>query len=122
MHAIAALTLGIFLVIVGIAHFAAPAYFRSLVPSWLPGAAWLVVASGVAELIVGGLLFAPATRTAGAWAAAALITGYLVSHVDALVHAAPDRRWLDRRPGAVARLVVNGGYIAWAVAVALTTS
>lgn len=96
-----------------------PSYFRTLVPSWLGRARLLVAASGAAEVMVGVLVLIPPSRSAAGWAAAALITGYLVSHVDALWRArAHHPRMLERPAGAVTRLVVNLAYIAWAVAVA----
>ncbi|MCP2343222.1 DoxX family protein [Actinomadura rupiterrae] len=109
--------LGAFLIVVGVAHFVLPGYFRSLVPSWLGAAGAIVALSGVAEIGVGGLVLV--RPVAGGWTAAVLITGYLVSHFDALRHASRERgRLLDRPAGVAARLVVNGLYIAWAVVVA----
>lgn len=119
MHVIASVALAVFLVITGIAHFLAPDYFRLLVPAWLRRERLFVAVSGAAEIMVGALVLLPGGRRAGGWAAAGLITCYLVSHVDALRRARPDRpRLLERPFGAVARLVVNVLYIAWAVAVA----
>ncbi|MGV9309120.1 DoxX family protein [Nonomuraea sp. NPDC003727] len=121
MHDTAAIALALFLVAVGISHFVFPGYFRTLVPGWFPWPGPAVVAGGVAEILLGVLLAVPGGRAAGGWAAAALITAYLASHVDALRHAHRDRpRLLDRPAGAVARLVVNAAYIGWAVMVALT--
>jgi uncharacterized membrane protein len=123
MHAIAAAALAAFLLAAGAAHFAFPAYFRSLVPPWLGRAGAIVAVSGAAEIAVGTLLLAPPTRAAGGWAAAALITAYLPTHLDALRRARPDRpRWLDRPFAGYVRLVANLGYIAWAAAVALTAA
>ncbi|MER6945847.1 hypothetical protein ABT294_17630 [Nonomuraea sp. NPDC000554] len=124
MHDTAAVALAIFLVLVGISHFLFPGYFRTLVPSWLGGwAGTLVAGSGVAEVVVGGLVLVPGSRAAGGWAAAALITAYLASHLDALRHARRDRpRLLERPVGVVARLAVNVLYIGWAAAVALTAA
>lgn len=119
MHAIAAVALAVFLVVTGGMHFLTPGYFRTLVPAWLGRERLLVAVSGAAEIVAGALVLVPWCRPAGGWAAAALITCYLVSHVDALRCARPDRRrLLDRPAGAAARLVVNVLYIAWAVAVA----
>ncbi|MEU7900669.1 MauE/DoxX family redox-associated membrane protein [Nonomuraea sp. NPDC049152] len=121
MHDIAAIALALFLVVVGTSHFVFPAYFRTLVPAWFPWAGPAVAGSGVAEIVVGVVLVVPGGRAAGGWAAAALITAYLASHLDALRHARPDRpRLLDRPIGVAARLVVNAAYIGWAVMVALT--
>ncbi|MER7399103.1 hypothetical protein ABT381_26745 [Streptomyces sp. NPDC000151] len=119
MHAIGSVALAVFLIVTGVAHFLAPAYFRTLVPAWLPRARLLVAVSGAAEIVVGALVLVPCGRQSGGWAATVLITSYLVSHVDALRRAHPDRpRLLERPVGAVARLVTNVLYIAWAVAVA----
>ncbi|SHE57933.1 DoxX family protein [Streptoalloteichus hindustanus] len=123
MATFAALALALFLAVVGVAHFVLPGYFRTLVPAWLPAPALLVAGSGLAEIATAGLLALPDTRTWGGWAAAALITTYLVSHLDALRHAHRTRpRLLDRPAGVAARLVVNLAYLAWAVTVALTAS
>ncbi|MFD5098272.1 MauE/DoxX family redox-associated membrane protein [Streptomyces albidochromogenes] len=123
MHAIASVALAIFLVVTGVAHFLDPGYFRMLVPAWLRRKRLIVAVSGAAEVVVGALVLVPCGRPAGGWAAAVLITCYLVSHVDALRRARPDRPWLLERPfGAVARLVVNVLYIAWAVAVATSAA
>ncbi|MFI0976031.1 MauE/DoxX family redox-associated membrane protein [Streptomyces sp. NPDC021093] len=119
MHAIAAVALAVFLIVTGVMHFLAPGYFRMLVPAWLRRERLLVAVTGAAEVVVGTLVLVPGTRSAGGWAAAVLIVCYLVSHVDALRRARPDRpRLLERPVGAVARLVVNVLYVAWAVAVA----
>ncbi|MFC0842799.1 MULTISPECIES: hypothetical protein [Streptomyces] len=119
MHAIASVALAVFLVVTGVMHFLSPGYFRALVPVWLGRERLLVAGSGAAEVVAGALVLLPGGRQAGGWAAAALITCYLVSHGDALVRARPDRpRLLERPVGAVARLVVNVLYIAWAVTVA----
>ncbi|MBT2419361.1 hypothetical protein J7F01_32830 [Streptomyces sp. ISL-22] len=120
MDSIAAVALATFLLVVGLAHFAVPGWFRSLVPSWLGSAGVLVAASGAAEIVVGALVLVPRTRSAGAWAAAGLIAVYLVSHVDALRHARRGHERVLLRPfGVAARLVVNAGYLGWAVGVAL---
>jgi uncharacterized membrane protein len=120
MHVIAAIALAVFLITVGMAHFVVPGYFRTLVPPWLGLPGVLVAVSGAAEIVVGALILAPQAREAGGWAAAALITTYLPSHLDALRHARPDRpRRLERPVGAMARLIVNLLYIGWAVMVAL---
>ncbi|MFB4318999.1 hypothetical protein [Actinomadura sp. 21ATH] len=117
MQTFAAVSLAVFLIVVGIAHFVFPGYFRSLVPAWIRGPGTIVALSGAAEILTGGLVLVH--RAAGGWAAAALITGYLASHLDALWRARADRpRMLERPAGTAGRLAVNLLYIAWALAVA----
>ncbi|WP_405658155.1 hypothetical protein OG379_00715 [Streptomyces sp. NBC_01166] len=119
MHATAAVTLAVFLVVTGVMHFLAPGYFCRLIPAWLRRERLLVAVTGAAEALVGALVLVPCSRPVGGWTAAVLLACYPVSHVDALRRARPDLpRLLERPVGAVARLVVNVFYIAWAVALA----
>ncbi|WP_306325786.1 DoxX family protein [Streptomyces venezuelae] len=66
----------------GVAHFAAPRQFDSLVPRSLPGSprAW-TMASGVAELALAAGLALPATRTASARATALFFAGVFPANV-----------------------------------------
>ncbi len=120
MTQLLAVVLGGFLCLVGVAHFVLTGYFETLVPAWLPRRRALVLASGVVEVAVGaGLLFEDTRQIAGA-AASALMALYVLTHVDALLRASPGGlRWLDRPLGAIARVVVNLGYLAWALVVAI---
>ncbi|NBE56447.1 hypothetical protein [Streptomyces boluensis] len=123
MDSMAAVGLAVFFLAVGVAHFVFPRYFRSLVPGWLGRARLLVKVSGVAELVVGALVWVPASRAAGAWAAAGLVTVYLVPHLDALRPAHRGRDGVLWQPvGVAARLVVNLCYLGLAVAVALSAA
>lgn len=123
MHAIAAAGLAALLIIAGLAHFAAPGYFRSLVPSWLRHPGPLVAAGGVADIAVGVAMLIPATSEIGAWSAAGLVSAYMVSHLDAIRTMRRDHPHPLWRPWAVAaRILVNLAYIAWAVAIATAAS
>ncbi|TYP86761.1 hypothetical protein [Blastococcus xanthinilyticus] len=102
----------------GAARTVVPGYFRGLVPPWVPAPGVAVALSGAADVLAGVLLLRPATRREGAWLAAGLVTAYLPAHLDPLRHASTATSLFDRRPGIAARLVVNVGYIGWAVAVA----
>ena len=114
----AARTLAAFMVGSGMAHFAAPGYFRDLVPSWVPARSGVVALSGAADIAVGVLVAVPATRRAGAWATGALITAYLPAHLEPLRSRSTAQGGLDRPLGVAARVAVNLGYVAWAVGVA----
>lgn len=95
-------------------------YYEKLVPVWLPGRRLLVLLSGVVEIVIGGGLLIERTRPVAAVAAVALMLVYVLTHIDALRRATPEASsWLDRPVPAVARVLVNLGYLAWAVAAAV---
>ena len=75
--------MGVWLIGMGVLHFAAPKPFDSIVPEELPGTQrFYTLASGVAEVGVGALLVAPKTRRFGALAAIALFLGVLPGNVN----------------------------------------
>ncbi|KMO72692.1 putative membrane protein [Mycobacterium sp. BK558] len=75
--------MGVWLIGMGVLHFAAPQPFDSIVPEELPGTQrFYTLASGVAEVGVGALLVAPQTRRFGALAAIALFLGVLPGNVN----------------------------------------
>jgi uncharacterized membrane protein len=87
----------------GVAHFAIPKPYDSIVPAELPGAArFYTYASGVAELASGALLLAPRTRRIGALCAIAVFVGVYPANFNLV------RLWKDKplfmRLGAIARL------------------
>lgn len=95
--------MGVWLVGMGVLHFAAPKPFDTVVPEELPGSArFYTLASGVAEAAVGGMLIAPKTRRLGALSAIALFLGVFPANVNMV------RLWRDKslpmRIGAWARL------------------
>ena len=95
--------MGAMLVGMGALHFAAPQPFDTIVPAELPGEArFYTHASGVAEVVTGGLLLAPRTRKLGAIAAVALFISVFPANVNMC------RLWRDKplpmKIGAYARL------------------
>jgi uncharacterized membrane protein len=95
--------MGAMLVGMGVLHFAAPKPFDTIVPAELPGdARFYTHASGVAEVVTGGLLLAPRTRKLGAIAAVALFISVFPANVNMC------RLWKDKplpmKIGAYARL------------------
>ncbi|BBX71426.1 DoxX family protein [Mycolicibacterium psychrotolerans] len=98
--------MGIWLIGMGVLHFAAPKPFDSIVPEELPGTQrFYTLASGVAEVGVGALLVAPKTRRFGALAAIALFLGVLPGNVNMV------RLWKNKplamRLIAIARLPIQ---------------
>ncbi len=51
----------------GVNHFRKPETYLSIMPPWLPYPAALVAISGIAEILLGILLFPPKTRRPAAW-------------------------------------------------------
>lgn len=76
-----ALALGALLGGSGVLHLVRPHTYEWLVPPELGSARWWVTTTGVAELGTAALLGVPATRSAGGWAAAGLLTAFLPAHV-----------------------------------------
>ena len=110
--------LGSFMVITGVTHFTRPAYYRRLVPAWVPAPAMVAAASGGVDCAVGVLLLHPRTRRVGGWSTAAVITAYLPAHLDPLrVHRQGERKFLDRPTGVALRVLANLGYIAAATSI-----
>jgi len=71
------------LIAIGVGHFAAPKPFDTLIPAELPGSPrFYTLASGVAEVGVGGLLLIPRTRRFGAAAAVALFLAVFPANVN----------------------------------------
>jgi uncharacterized membrane protein len=87
----------------GVAHFAIPKPYDTIVPAELPGSARsYTYASGLAELATGALLLSPRTRRLGALAAIALFIAVFPANINLV------RLWRDKplfmRIGAIARL------------------
>ena len=83
--------MGVWLIGMGVLHFAAPKPFDGIVPVELPGSQrFYTYASGVAEVGTGALLVAPRTRRLGAAAAIALFVGVFPGNVNMV------RLWKDK--------------------------
>ena len=76
-----ALVLGALLGGSGVLHLVRPRTYEWLVPPELGSARAWVAVTGVAELGTAALLATPATRPAGGWAAAALLTAFVPAHL-----------------------------------------
>ncbi|HWL45256.1 MAG TPA: DUF3291 domain-containing protein [Ilumatobacter sp.] len=117
-RAIARCGMAVAFVVAGIAHLANPTPFEQHLPSWVPGAAALVLATGVVEIALGlALALAPgrpssaARRTSG-WLTAA----YLVAIFPANVYVAVAAVDVDGQPGGFypwLRLPFQALFVAW---------
>ena len=106
------------LIAAGAYHFINPAPYLKIMPDFLPGqlANW---AGGAAEIVIGVLMWVPATRGIGTWAACALMVAFLPVHVVDLMR---ERPVIGSKVIAAVRLVAQFALIYWLYrsAVALT--
>ncbi len=59
--------MGILYIAAGVNHFISPRFYLKIMPPYLPQHELLVTLSGIAEIMLGTLLFIPITRTWAAW-------------------------------------------------------
>src|SRR5437016_5899211 len=64
---------GAFFILAGVIHFQAPEFYLKIMPPYLPWHLELVYLSGVFEVLLGALLFLPATTSLAAWGLIALL-------------------------------------------------
>jgi uncharacterized membrane protein len=67
----------------GVLHFAAPRFYRAIVPRWIGHEKEIVAVSGVAELACAGALVLPSTRRLGGWLTAALLVAVFPANLQA---------------------------------------
>src|SRR5918997_6548531 len=81
---VARASLAAFFIVAGILHFVVPAYYRSIVPSYLPSSATLVAVSGAAEIAGGAGLLFPYLRQAAGIGLIVLLIAVLPANVEML--------------------------------------
>lgn len=59
----------------GTIHLVKPEVYEPLMPSWVPAHREVILGSGVAEIVIAGMMANPSTRRAGGWAAVGLLLG-----------------------------------------------
>lgn len=72
--------LGFLLVIAGIPHFTKPNLYKKILPPYLPAHSSIVLASGIAEMILGMTLLNPETQTYAAWGIIGMLLLFLLVH------------------------------------------
>jgi uncharacterized membrane protein len=66
----------------GVAHFARPDFFESIVPRWIPNARLANLGSGAAEILCGAAMFPRRTRRAAAFGLLAILAAVYPANVD----------------------------------------
>jgi len=84
--------MGIFYLAAGVAHFAIPATYLAVMPTYIPSPLAMIYISGAAEILGGvgvlipdGLIF-PRTRAAAAWGLVALLIAVSPVHINMCLH------------------------------------
>jgi uncharacterized membrane protein len=101
---------GAFMIFGGVNHFLKPDMYMPFFADFLPKAA-LNYASGIAEIIVGILVFIPQYRTWGTWGILILMLLFLPLHI---VDVFKDNPAVGSHQIAIYRLPVQFLFIAWA--------
>jgi uncharacterized membrane protein len=68
-------------VLAGINHFRAPQFYMPMMPPWIPAHQAMISISGLAEIVLGLLLFYPPTRALAAWGVIALLVAVFPVHI-----------------------------------------
>ena len=114
-----AAALAALLLAAGTTHLMVPRFYEPLIPSGLGSPSAWVIGSGVAELVCGLAVAVPATRRAGALAAAALFVAVFPGNVVMALRSRPGaRRLAEHRLVAWGRLPLQVPLVRWALAVA----
>jgi uncharacterized membrane protein len=74
-------TFGALFVVAGVLHFVAPGFYMKIMPPYLPLHRELVLASGVAEVVLGILLLVPKTSRFAAWGLIALLIAVFPANI-----------------------------------------
>jgi uncharacterized membrane protein len=70
----------------GVAHFAKPDFFESIVPDWFPSPRFANYVSGAAEITLGLGLLSPRTRRVSAFALTGLVGAVFPANIDMAVN------------------------------------
>jgi uncharacterized membrane protein len=73
--------LGLLFIIAGANHFRTPKIYERIMPTYFPSPSFLVLLSGITEMIAGFLLLNPKTQILGAWSIIAQLIVFLLVHL-----------------------------------------
>jgi uncharacterized membrane protein len=99
----------------GILHFVIPRAYESIMPDYMPAHRPLVYASGVAEIAGGACTIHPRTRRFGSWLSIATLIAVFPANVHMAMHPDRYRNVPGGRRALLARLPLQGAFVAWAL-------
>lgn len=70
-----------FYILAGLNHFRNPGFYLPMMPPWIPGHKRMIFLSGLAEVILGGLLLWPPAREFAAWGIVIMLILFFSVHV-----------------------------------------
>ncbi len=77
----------VFYMLAGLNHFRNPKAYLRIVPAYIPFASVMVNLSGLAELLLGVMLFFPRTRAIAGLGLTLMLVAFLPVHIDMIIHA-----------------------------------
>ncbi len=105
-------------VVAGLNHFVNPRTYESIMPRYLPAHRELVYASGVAEAAGGLGLMIPRYRRSAAYFLVATLVAVFPANLEMALHPERFSKVPGGRPAFIARLPLQGAFIAWVLAAA----
>jgi len=105
--------LGLLLVVAGFFHIQKPKIFLSIMPDYLPAHKFLVLISGIAEMVLGLMLLSPQGQVTAAWLTGAMFAIYLPLHWHMI--SAPPKWFKWHKVFLWLRLALQFGLIYWAL-------
>ncbi|MCA9604834.1 MAG: DoxX family protein [Myxococcales bacterium] len=110
---VSSIVMGALYVAAGVNHFVNEAFYVAIMPPWIPWHRAMVAISGVAEILLGILVWIPKTRRIGGWGVVALLVAVFPANLH-MALAAPGT--FDAPAWALwARLPVQALLVAWAL-------
>ena len=73
--------LGILLVLAGMNHFRKPKLYERIIPSYIPAASTMVLASGILEMVLGFMLMNRNSQAEAAWGIIIMLVLFIPVHI-----------------------------------------
>ena len=103
---------GLMFILAGVNHFLKPEFYLPMMPPYIPAHELMVILSGVAEIILGIMLFIPRVSRLAAWGMIALLIAVFPANLHMALH--PEQFPDVPQIGLWIRLPLQGVMIWWA--------